>query len=271
MKRWLVEMTDTLKLDRLDELAAKHLDGYLVRKDLVRTFCRQFPVPTYVVEFMLSRYCATMDQEEIEEGLEIVQKQLISRTVKAGDEELFKARAKEDGEVKIIDNISAKVDPRRDAYVAYLTSLQLSDIRVDGRIVNENERMLTGGFFAEVTLSYDSVVGKESNLGPFAIKSLREIQLSSRDVLETLGKARADFSTGDWKRFLLRSIGLDSDVFGRRQMNAYFLRMVPFVERNYNIGGTGPAGYGQKSLVPASFTVRSLDLGRQSDGCADVC
>ena len=58
-----------MELDRIDKLAASVLDGYLVRKDLVRTFSRQFPVPTYVVEFLLGRYCASTDPEEIEEGL----------------------------------------------------------------------------------------------------------------------------------------------------------------------------------------------------------
>ena len=53
------------ELDQIDKKAASVLDGYLVRKDLVRTFSRQFPVPTYVVEFMLGRYCASTDQEEI--------------------------------------------------------------------------------------------------------------------------------------------------------------------------------------------------------------
>ena len=57
-----------MEMDHLDKLAASTLDGYLVRKDLVRTFARQFPVPTYVVEFLLGRYCASTDQEEIEEG-----------------------------------------------------------------------------------------------------------------------------------------------------------------------------------------------------------
>ena len=80
-----------MELDHIDRLAAADLDGYLVRKDLVRAFSRQFPVPTYVVEFLLGRYCASVDQEEIEEGLEVVQRQLRSRTVKAGEEELFKA------------------------------------------------------------------------------------------------------------------------------------------------------------------------------------
>ncbi|MDO9110120.1 MAG: BREX system Lon protease-like protein BrxL, partial [Desulfatirhabdiaceae bacterium] len=81
-----------MELDALDKLAASSLDGYLVRKDLVRTFSRQFPVPTYVVEFLLGRYCASIDQDEIDEGLEIVGRQLLDRTVKAGEEELFKSR-----------------------------------------------------------------------------------------------------------------------------------------------------------------------------------
>jgi ATP-dependent Lon protease len=81
-----------MQLDELGPQSHAAFEGYVVRKDLVRTFSRQFPVPTYVVEFLLGRYCATTDEAEIQEGLDIVQRQLGSRTVKAGEEELFKAR-----------------------------------------------------------------------------------------------------------------------------------------------------------------------------------
>lgn len=60
-----------MELDALDQLAARGFEGYIVRKDLVRTFSRQFPVPTYVVEFLLGRYCASIDPSEIAEGLEM--------------------------------------------------------------------------------------------------------------------------------------------------------------------------------------------------------
>ncbi|MDZ7862354.1 MAG: anti-phage BREX system Lon protease BrxL [Acidovorax sp.] len=66
-------------------LRRKPCGGYIVRKDLVRQFSRQFPVPTYVVEFMLGRYCATTnDQAEIQEGLDIVQRQLMPNAHGAG-------------------------------------------------------------------------------------------------------------------------------------------------------------------------------------------
>ena len=75
-----------MKLDALDRHAADAFTGLVVRKDLVRQFRGQFPIPTYVVEFMLGRYCATTDEKEITEGLELVRSQLSSRTVRAGEE-----------------------------------------------------------------------------------------------------------------------------------------------------------------------------------------
>lgn len=235
-------------LDEIDNKAVAALDGYLVRKDLVRTFSRQFPVPTYVVEFLLGRYCASTDQEEIDEGLEIVQRQLKSRTVKAGEEELFKARARENGEVKIIDLITARLDAKTDSYIATLPSLRLTDVRISSELVNEHERMLTGGFYAEITLNYDAAIAQENKGRPFGVESLREIQLSKRDVLDSLAEARKAFTTDEWKAFLLRSTGIEIEGLSERQVDAMLLRMVPFVERNYNLVELGPRGTGKSHL-----------------------
>lgn len=237
-----------MELDDIDRKAATALDGYLVRKDLVRTFSRQFPVPTYVVEFLLGRYCASTDQDEINEGLEIVQRQLKSRTVKAGEEELFKARARENGEVKIIDLITARLDAKTDSYITSLPSLRLNDVRISPSLVNEHERMLTGGFYAEVTLNYDAAIAQESNGRPFGVEALREIQLSKRDVLDTLAEARKEFTTQEWKELLLRSTGIEASGLSERQQDAILLRMVPFVERNYNLVELGPRGTGKSHL-----------------------
>lgn len=237
-----------IEMDQLDIKAASVLDGYLVRKDLVRTFGHQFPVPTYVVEFMLGRYCASTNQEEIDEGLEIVQRQLKSRTVRAGEEELFKARARENGEVKIIDLITVRLDDKTDSYVAALPSLRLTDVRISPELANEHERMMTGGFYAEINLNYDAAIAQENKGRPFGIESLREIQLSKRDVLDILAEARKDFTTDEWKEFLFRSIGIEPEGLSHRQQDALMLRMVPFVERNYNMVELGPRGTGKSHL-----------------------
>jgi ATP-dependent Lon protease len=235
-------------MDNLDLVAAKAFEGYVVRKDLVRQFKGQYPVPTYVVEFLLGRYCASTDDSEIQEGLGIVQKQLSSRAVRAGEEELTKARAKEDGSVKVLDMIRAKLDSRNDCYVAELPSLRLNDIRIDDKVVQDNDRMLTGGFYAEVDLGYDGAIAQERNGKPFSIESLREIQISKANVLDALVEGRKNFGFDEWKDFLLRSVGLEPEKLSPRTRDVMLLRMVPFVERNYNLVELGPRGTGKSHL-----------------------
>ncbi len=237
-----------MELDHLDQLAASAFDGYLVRKDLVRRYSRQYPVPTYVVEFLLGRYCATTDEHEIAEGLQVVERQLADRAVRTGQEELFKARAREKGSVKLIDIVKARLDARNDCFLAELPSLQLRDVRIHDRLVHDHERMLTDGFYAEVSLSYDAAIALEQNGRPFAIDSLRPIQLSKSDVLGVLAKGRAQFTTEEWRNFLIRSIGLEPAALSERARLVVLLRMIPFVERNYNLVELGPRGTGKSHL-----------------------
>jgi ATP-dependent Lon protease len=238
----------TVKLDHLDEIAASSFEGYLVRKDLVRKYSRQYPVPTYVVEFLLGRYCATTVEKEIEEGLQIVERQLKDRTVRTGEEELFKARAREKGSVKLIDIVRARLDAKNDCFLCELPSLGLKDVRIEDKLVHEHERMLTDGFYAEVTLTYDAAIAQEKNGRPFAIDSLRAIQLSKPDVLEALERGRRQFTTKEWIDLLIRSIGLEPAALSDRAKWVTLLRMVPFVERNYNMVELGPRGTGKSHL-----------------------
>jgi ATP-dependent Lon protease len=237
-----------MQLDALDHIAAKAFEGFVVRKDLVRRFKGQYPVPTYVAEFLLGRYCASTDDAEIQEGLEIVQRQLQSRTVRAGEEELFKARAKENGRVKLIDVVRARLDAKNDCFMAELPSLRLNDVRISNELVRNHERMLTGGFYAEIDLSYDPSIASEEGGRPFGVESLREIQLSRRDVLETLAAGRKLFSFEEWRDFLLRSIGLEPSAMSARTQDVMLLRMLPFVENNYNAVELGPRGTGKSHL-----------------------
>ena len=235
-------------LDALDSIGTQAFEGYVVRKDLVRKFKGQYPVPTYVAEFLLGRYCSSTDDDEISEGLQIVDRQLGEKTIRAGEHELFKARAKERGYVKLIDIITARLDAATDSFLATLPSVQLKDVRISEQMVHSNERMLTGGFYAEVELSYDPTIAQEKNGRPFGIGSLREIQLSKREVLPALYRGREAFAVEEWKNFLIRSIGIEPTQLTARARDLMILRMVPFVERNYNIVELGPRGTGKSHL-----------------------
>ena len=235
-------------LDELDGKATEAFSGHMVRKDLVRRFRGQFPVPTYVVEFMLGRYCASSDPAEIEEGVEMVREQLTARTVRAGEEELFKAHARERGSVRMIDIITARLDARTDSYLATLPTLRLSDVRISDRLVKEHERMLTGGFYTEIDLGYDAAIAQEKAGRPFEVLALREIQLSTRDILDKIAEGRGVLTTNEWTELLIRSVGLEVEALSSRARDMTMLRMVPFVERNYNLVELGPRGTGKSHL-----------------------
>jgi ATP-dependent Lon protease len=237
-----------ITLDVLDNVAAQAFEGYLVRKDLVRKYARQYPVPTYVVEFLLGRYCASTDEQEIAEGLQIVEEQLKDRTVRTGDEELFKSRARDKGAIRIIDIVKAKLDPKTDSYVAELPSLTLKDVRIEDQMVRDNERMLTDGFYAEVTVSYDGVVALQPAGRPFKIDAIRPIQMSKPDVLDAYFRGRQALMTPEWIDLLFRSIGLEPEKLDSGGKAVALLRMVPFVERNYNLVELGPRGTGKSHL-----------------------
>jgi ATP-dependent Lon protease len=237
-----------MELDKIDQISAKAFEGFVVRKDLLENFRKTYPVPTYVIEFLIGSYCSTTDEQEIQEGLEIVKRQLQDRTVRTGEEEYFKSKAREKGSIKLIDIITARLDTATDSYVAILPSLQLNKVRISSEIVSSNDRMLTGGFYAEIELEYDAIIAQENSGRPFGVVSIRPIQLSQRNVLDVLYKGRENYSLEEWKDFLIRSIGMEPSTLTEKAKNVLFVRMIPFVERNYNIVELGPRGTGKSHL-----------------------
>jgi len=235
-------------LGKIDQIAAKAFEGYFVRKDLLEQFRKTYPVPTYVIEFLLGRYCATTNETEIQEGLEIVKRQLQDRTVRPGEEEYFKSKAREKGSIKLIDIITARLDANSDSYLATLPSLQLNKVRISPEMVSSNDRMLTGGFFAEIELEYDAAIAQENNGRPFGISNIRPIQLSQRNVLDVLYKGRESFTLDEWKDFLIRSVGMEPSTMSEKAKHVLLVRMIPFVERNYNLVELGPRGTGKSHL-----------------------
>ena len=86
----------------------------------------------------------------------------------------------------------------------------MRDVRIDDQVVRDNERMLTDGFYAEVTLTYDGIIAQQAGGRPFKIDGLRPIQMSKSDVLETFLPRRGTPSRREeWIDLIIRSIGLE--------------------------------------------------------------
>jgi len=236
-------------LDDLDHLANEAFPGLVVRKDLLRRMRSAFGVPAFVIEFLLGKYCASTDEETINEGLEFVKETLASKYVKPDEREAVKSTIKQNTTYEVIDKIDVKLVETHDKYWGRLSNLNLDYLNVEDSDVRAHDRLLLGGIWAEVSLRYDdSYIFKGQNR-PFFVDAIRPIQLSNRNV-DSFLDARRSFTRDQWLDLLMRSMGYEPDhpYYTKRRKMHYILRMLPFVEKNFNSVELGPRGTG-KSFV----------------------
>lgn len=239
----------TLQLDGLDLLANEAFPGLVVRKDLLRRMRNAFSVPAFVIEFLLGKYCASTDEEVIREGIEFVRQTLTAKYVKPDEREAVKSAIKQYAVYEVIDKVSVRLEETHDKYWARLSNLNLDFINIDDSLVRTHDRLLLGGVWAEVILRYDDSFVFNRQNRPFVVESLRPIQLSTRNV-ESFIEARRRFTTEQWIDFLMRSMGYEPShpYYTKRRKLHYMLRLIPFVEKNFNLVELGPRGTG-KSFV----------------------
>ena len=236
-------------MDELDNLANEAFAGLVVRKDLMRRMRSAFGVPAFVIEFLLGKYCASTDEATINEGLEFVRETLASKYVKPDEREVVKSAIKQNTTYEIIDKISVKLVETHDKYWASLTNLNLDYINIDESEVRNHDRLLLGGIWAEIVLRYDDSFVFKGNNRPFFIESIRPIQLSRRNNDRYI-EARKRFSRDQWLDLIMRSMGYEPThpYYTKRRKLHYMLRLLPFVEKNFNSVELGPRGTG-KSFV----------------------
>jgi ATP-dependent Lon protease len=243
-------MNDTpITLDELDLLANDVFPGLVVRKDLLRRMRSAFGVPAFVIEFLLGKYCASTDEDVINEGLEFVRETLASKYVKPDEREVVKSAIKQYTTYEIIDKIDVKLVETHDKYWARLSNLNLDYINIEDSDVRAHDRLLLGGIWAEVSLRYDDSFIFRGQNRPFFVDAIRPIQLSNRNV-ESFIEARRRFTRDQWLDLLMRSMGYEPNhpYYTKRRKFHYMLRLLPFVEKNFNSVELGPRGTG-KSFV----------------------
>lgn len=236
-------------LDQLDQLSNEAFPGLVVRKDLLRRMRTAFGVPAFVIEFLLGKYCASIEEETINEGLEFVRDTLSSKYVKPDEREAVKSSIKQHSSYEVIDKISVRLVETHDKYWARLANLNLDYINIDEQEIRNHDRMLLGGIWAEIELCYDETFVFKGVNRPFFVKSIRPIQLSNRDITSFI-EGRNRFTRDQWLDLLMRSMGYEPNhpYFTQRRKLHYMLRLIPFVEKNFNLVELGPRGTG-KSFV----------------------
>jgi ATP-dependent Lon protease len=238
----------------LDDKINERFPGLVVRKDLVKAVKGNAIVPSYVLEFLLGQYCATNDEASIQSGIETVKEILRKHYVHRNEAGLIRSNIREKGRWKVIDKISVDLNTDRDVYEATFSNLGIKKVIIDSGTVKTHPKLLVSGVWCIADVEYEH--SEDKNVAPWVLGSIKPIQLSKFDYDAYL-KARAGFTTDEWIDLLFQTVGFDPEMFGRRSKLLQLMRLVPFVERNYNLIELGPKGTG-KSHIFSEFSPHGI-------------
>lgn len=244
-------------MDELSKKLNRYFPGRVVRKDLTKKIKEGANVPVYVLEYLLGMYCATDDENSINDGVETVKNILAENFVRPDEAEKVKSKVRELGRFTVIDMITVKLNEKLDIYQAEFSNLGLKGVEISSQYVKDFDKLLAGGIWCIVKMSYfyDEEVKMAS---PFNIDSLTPIQMPHMDIQEIF-EGRKHFSKGEWIDVLMRSVGMEPTQLEQKVKWHILERMVPLVENNYNLCELGPRGTGKshlyKEISPNSILV----------------
>ena len=238
-----------IKMDSLDKKINEFFDGKVVRKDLLHRIKKGTNIPTFVLEFLLARYCASNDPTEIEAGMEAVLATLDENYVRPNEANAAQSRVAQNGKHRFIDKVHVKYVEKERRHWASLENFASQRIAIGEKFYRDNNRLLEGGIWAEVGIAYNDI--EEDNYA-FYIEELQPIQMSRFDF-DKYAEARSHLTRDEWLDVLLRSMGLEPEMLDLRKKMHFIARLAPLVEANYNFIELGPRGTG-KSYYYSEFS-----------------
>lgn len=241
----------------LNEKLNYYFSGRVVRKDLTKKIKEGANVPVYVLEYLLGMYCATDDEESINDGVKIVKDILSGNYVRPDEAEKIKSKIRESGQYTVIDKLTVKLNEKRDVYEAEFSNLGLKGVEVEADYVKEFEKLLAGGIWCILRIQY-YYDEETKNSNPFIIESLKPIQMPNLDM-EEIFEGRKNFTKDEWIDVLLRSVGMEPTQLEEKVKWHLIARLIPLVENNYNVCELGPRGTGKshiyKEISPNSILI----------------
>jgi len=248
------------ELDALDRQLTSAFDGKVVRKDLLHRIKKGTNVPTFVLEFLLARFCASDDPAEIDAGMEAVLATLQDNYVRPDEANAAQSKVATKGNHRFIDKVHVRFVEKEKRHWASLENFNSQRIAVGEKFYRDNDRLLEGGIWAEVTLAHNAI---EEDDYAFYIEELRPIQLSRFDF-EQYAEGRKAFSRDEWLDAIMRSVGLEPAKLSKRVKLHFIARLAPLVEPNYNYIELGPRGTGKSYFFSEFSPYATLISGGQA-------
>ncbi|HKZ83255.1 MAG TPA: protease Lon-related BREX system protein BrxL [Anaerolineae bacterium] len=231
-------MTD----ETLDQKLQHVFPGKVVRKDLLHQIRGGENVPSYVLEYLLGKYCASDDPTEVTLGIAAVKDTLRSNYFRHDEANKAQSLVEQRGQHRFIDRIEVRFLASEAKYWAAMDNFSYNRIHIPEEFYRRYDRLLEGGIWAQVDIEFRQPEGKGDS--PFRISDLKPIQLARFDELEYVD-GRAQFSRDEWLNILIRTVGLEPDRMEQRLKLLLVARLLPFVEKNFNFIELGPRGTGK--------------------------
>ncbi|MCP1675686.1 ATP-dependent Lon protease [Natronocella acetinitrilica] len=247
-------------MDNLDQQLASLFDGKVVRKDLLHRIKKGTNVPTFVLEFLLARYCASDEPEEIQAGMEAVLDTLSDNYVRPNEANAAQSRVATKGKHRFIDKVHVNYVEKDRRHWAALENFDSRRVAISDKFYRDNERLLQGGLWAEVTIAYNEI---EDDDYAFFVEDLRPIQLSRFDY-DRYREGREAFSRDQWLDVILRSVGLEPSKLSKRVKFHFIARLAPLIEPNFNFIELGPRGTGKSYFYSEFSPYSTLISGGQA-------
>ena len=247
-------------MDELDKKLNATFDGKVLRKDLLHRIKKGTNVPTFVLEFLLSKYCASNDQAEMDAGMEAVLSSLQENYVRPDEANAAQSKVATKGKHRFIDKVHVRYVEKEKRHWASLENFNSQRIAIGEKFYRDNDRLLEGGIWAEVTLAHNEI---DEDDYAFSIEDLRPIQLSRFDF-ERYAEGRAAFTRDEWIAAVLRSVGLEPTKLSKRVKMHFIARLAALVEPNYNYIELGPRGTGKSYFFSEFSPYATLISGGQA-------
>jgi ATP-dependent Lon protease len=247
-------------MDVLDQKLNQVFEGKVVRKDLLHRIKKGTNVPTFVLEFLLAKYCASDDPTEIDAGMEAVLATLQDNYVRPDEANAAQSKVATKGHYRFIDKMHVRYVEKEKRHWASLENFNSQRIAISQKFYRDNDRLLEGGIWAEVTIGHNDV---EEDDYAFYIEDMRPIQLSRFDFDRYI-EGYQEFTRDEWLAVILRTVGLNPDKLSDRQKLHYIARLMPLVEPNFNFIELGPRGTGKSYFFSEFSPYSTLVSGGQA-------
>ena len=247
-------------MDTLDQKLTSHFDGKVVRKDLLHRIKKGTNVPTFVLEFLLARYCASDDPAEIQAGMEAVLDTLNENYVRPNEANAAQSRVATKGKHRFIDKVHVNYVEKSRRHWAALENFDSRKVAISEKYYRDHDRLLQGGLWAEVTLAFNEI---EEDDYAFYVEDLRPIQMSRFDFARYC-EGRGSFTRDEWLDVVLRSVGLEPSKLSQRVKLHFIARLASLIEPNYNFIELGPRGTGKSYFFSEFSPYSTLISGGQA-------